>query len=124
MSAVLQIQPTWVLTDIIAAAGQPLDQAYTADDRLYLPDVSQVDADAALAAYDNAASQEAKEWSLVRVERNAKLLACDWTQLPDIQLSDTEKESWRTYRQALRDIPTTYVNAETMEDITWPSEPT
>ncbi len=63
-------------------------------------------------------------WDSVKVQRTRMLLLSDWTQLPDIQLSDTEKESWRTYRQALRDIPTTYVNAETMEDITWPSEPT
>ena len=117
MSAVLQIQPTWVLTDIIAAAGQPLDKAYTADDRLWLPDVSQVDADAALAAYDDAVSQKAKEWSLIRVERNAKLLACDWTQLPDCNLSAAMQAGWADYRQHLRDITTQALPVE------WPTEP-
>lgn len=117
MSAVLQIQPTWVLTDIIAAAGQPLDKAYTADDKLYLPDVDQVAADAALAAYDDAVSQEAKEWSLVRIERNAKLLACDWTQLPDCNLSAAMQAGWADYRQYLRDI-----TKQTLP-VAWPTEP-
>jgi hypothetical protein len=29
------------------------------------------------------------------------LAACDWTQLPD---SPADKETWATYRQALRDL--------------------
>ena len=29
----------------------------------------------------------------------------DWTQLPDVQLSEEQKESWRIYRQQLRDLP-------------------
>ena len=31
----------------------------------------------------------------------------DWTQLPDNKLSDTKKTEWQTYRQLLRDMPTT-----------------
>lgn len=41
----------------------------------------------------------------VRVERNARLRECDWTQLPDVPLEEEEKEAWRVYRQALRDLP-------------------
>jgi hypothetical protein len=42
-------------------------------------------------------------------ERDARLTACDWTQLPDvIALHDeTWLTNWRTYRQALRDLPLT-----------------
>ena len=40
---------------------------------------------------------------LLRVERDKLLSACDWTQSRDITLSnDTD---WKTYRQALRDLP-------------------
>jgi len=38
--------------------------------------------------------------------RNERLLECDWTQLPNCQLSDEKKEEWETYRQKLRDLPT------------------
>lgn len=38
----------------------------------------------------------------VRQERDRKLAASDWTQLPDVPL-DTKAE-WATYRQALRDV--------------------
>lgn len=60
---------------------------------------------------------EAK-WEEVRTERNKLLTETDWTQLPDIP---TEvKESWQTYRQALRDVPSTYSSPE---DVVWPTRP-
>lgn len=42
------------------------------------------------------------QWLAVRHERDQRLLACDWTQLPDVPLAT--KEAWAVYRQALRDI--------------------
>lgn len=42
------------------------------------------------------------EWPVVRAERDRRLLASDWTQLPDVPLAT--KEAWAVYRQALRDI--------------------
>ena len=42
-----------------------------------------------------------------REDRNAKLAKCDWTQVPDSPLSDSKKTEWQTYRQALRDMPST-----------------
>ena len=42
-----------------------------------------------------------KRWSAVRFERNKRLTASDWTQLPDVPLAT--KEAWAVYRQALRD---------------------
>ena len=117
MTAVLQIQTSWVLPDIIRAAGQDIKAAYVADSYLYLPDVSQVDADAALASYDDAASQEAKQWAIVRDQRNAMLDASDWTQMADNGMSAAVRAAWVDYRQALRDITT-----QTLP-VTWPSEP-
>jgi len=50
----------------------------------------------------------------VRKERDAKLAATDWRASSDVTMS-TE---WRTYRQALRDVPSQLPGA-----ITWPTEP-
>lgn len=57
-------------------------------------------------------------WSLVRSERDQKLSACDWTQLPDVVL--TNAEQWKAYRQELRDI----TNAPNPFDIVFPEPPT
>lgn len=53
----------------------------------------------------------------VRSERNAKLVASDWTQVAD---APVDKAAWAVYRQALRDI--------TAQDgfpwnINWPTQP-
>lgn len=61
----------------------------------------------------------AAQWDNVRDERNAKLVACDWTQLDDTPLSNTEKQSWAVYRQALRDI----TDQADPFAITWPAAP-
>lgn len=37
----------------------------------------------------------------VRSQRNEKLAACDWTQVPD---ATVDRQAWATYRQALRDL--------------------
>lgn len=58
------------------------------------------------------------QWPFIRSERDRRLLASDWTQLPDVPLST--KEAWAAYRQALRDItlqPDPF-------NITWPAAPT
>jgi hypothetical protein len=39
----------------------------------------------------------------VRANRDARLTECDWSQLADVP--NALRESWATYRQALRDIP-------------------
>ena len=67
----------------------------------------------------------AEPMRMLRVRRNNKLAETDWTQNRDITLSnDTD---WRTYRQALRDLPST---AEPQLDengqlinVTWPAKP-
>jgi hypothetical protein len=45
--------------------------------------------------------------ALARVQRDVLLSACDWTQGIDSPLSVELKEAWATYRQALRDLPST-----------------
>lgn len=39
----------------------------------------------------------------IRNVRNFKLQECDWTQLPDVQLTTEQVQAWQTYRQQLRD---------------------
>jgi len=46
-------------------------------------------------------------WRIFRAERNALLMATDWTQAIDSPLSDEQKTAWATYRQNLRDMPGT-----------------
>ena len=45
-------------------------------------------------------------WIAVRIERNNLLSESDWTQMSDSPLSDSKKTEWATYRQSLRDLPT------------------
>jgi hypothetical protein len=42
-----------------------------------------------------------------RSVRNKLLSECDWTQVPDAPLTEEKRAEWRTYRQALRDLPDT-----------------
>lgn len=56
----------------------------------------------------------------LRITRNWKLSECDWTQLPDSDLTSEKKEEWAEYRQALRDMPETEQN---IESPTWPIKP-
>ena len=59
----------------------------------------------------------------LRQIRDHRLIACDWTQMADIPMSDELSTSWRTYRQALRDLPTT-VGTPIPETVTFPDPPT
>jgi len=58
-----------------------------------------------------------------RANRNVRLQKSDWTQFPDSPLSDAKKTEWATYRQALRDIPETYSDTTSLDDIIWPTKP-
>ena len=65
--------------------------------------------------------QSAKDSAMaqLRTTRNALLLACDWTQAVDCSIP--KKTEWATYRQTLRDFPTTVSDARTTID--WPHNP-
>ena len=53
---------------------------------------------------------------VVRPMRDDLLAASDWTQTADSPLTDEKKAEWATYRQTLRDLPST-------DPIVWPTEP-
>ena len=65
-------------------------------------------------------------WARLRRDRDRKLAATDWRAMPDLTLSD----AWKTYRQALRDLPASYDDTTVQKifrsvsgDIDWPTEP-
>jgi len=59
----------------------------------------------------------------MRNQRDLKLVRCDWTQVEDSPLSDSNKALWVTYRAALRDVPANNVNITSLDDVTWPTKP-
>jgi hypothetical protein len=67
----------------------------------------------------------AEPMRLLRVERDRLLSLCDWRASSDLTLSD----SWKTYRQALRDLPASAspkLDADgnlDMSSVTFPTEP-
>lgn len=55
----------------------------------------------------------------LRNQRDEKLLKSDWTQLPNSILTTEKKVEWETYRQALRDFPSTVQ----LDSVVWPIQP-
>jgi hypothetical protein len=67
----------------------------------------------------------AEAMRLLRVERDTRIAKTDWRALSDLTLTD----AWKTYRQALRDLPASASpkldsNYELdLTSVTWPTEP-
>tara|TARA_R110000764_G_scaffold41282_5_gene92523 strand:+ start:778 stop:1170 length:393 start_codon:yes stop_codon:yes gene_type:complete len=59
----------------------------------------------------------------LRTIRGGILIGSDWTQFSDSPLTIEKKAEWATYRQALRDIPATYSDADSLDAIIWPIQP-
>lgn len=59
-------------------------------------------------------------WRRLRNKRNFILSTTDWTQLADAPLTGAEKTAWTTYRQQLRDLPTTTTSPK---EVIWPTQP-
>jgi len=93
-------------TQVNVSTGEIVQIPYTTEE--------QAEYDTKKAAWDAGAND--RKAAEVRAERNAKITACDWRVLPDVSNSDV----WKTYRQALRDIPT---QAGFPWTITWPDAP-
>ena len=72
-----------------------------------------------------------RDWTtLLRQNRSKRLTDSDWTQMPDNSLTEEQKELWRTYRQELRDLPSTITEEQYRELVRdenhelWPVPPT
>lgn len=57
----------------------------------------------------------------LRYTRNMRLMASDWTQLPDVPLTPAQVEAWRVYRQELRDYMDTVTDP--FNPPAWPVPP-
>jgi hypothetical protein len=73
-----------------------------------------------LTLVDGATDKSSPEWDELRASRDAKLLACDWTQTSDNPMAAAKKTAWATYRTALRDLPG---NTEDPSAAVWPTKP-
>ena len=61
--------------------------------------------------------EPASKWARIRLKRDQLLAASDWMANSDVTMSD----AWVTYREALRDLPSTESDPD---DIVFPTEPT
>lgn len=61
----------------------------------------------------------------IRAERDKLLVESDWTLRPEINISESKAAEWASYRQALRDFPST-ITAEMLKGesgLSWPVRP-
>lgn len=60
------------------------------------------------------------KWNIIRSVRNDLLQQCDWTQLPDVSLTNEQKLAWSQYRQMLRNVTEDFTNPD---DVIFPEAP-
>ena len=71
----------------------------------------------------SAVEQDIDFWNAIRIKRDVLLSESDWTQTADSPLTDSKKAEWVTYRQALRDVPSSNSSAGTIDAVTFPTVP-
>ena len=59
-------------------------------------------------------------WYGIKLQRNELIAETDWTQCADVPFSEEKKQEMLKYRQALRDLTTTYSDPR---DVEWPIKP-
>ena len=90
------------------------------DDKLVqLTDAEQKEFDDRNTAWENDAPN--RRMTELRRQRNILLAETDWTQNRDVTLSNDE--AWKTYRQALRDITSQTPTDDSLSNITFPTKP-
>ena len=74
--------------------------------------------------------QAAEPFKLLRKERNRRLAECDWVVTKNAEYGYNISKEWRTYRQALRDLPSITYKPELDEfgnlkinSVAWPTPP-
>ena len=112
--AILILRPgaEWILRGDDLSGLEWLDSSYTIPTETEINNkISELDA--------------AEAMRLLRLERNSRIAETDWRASSDLILSD----AWKTYRQALRDLPanstpTLDSNYELdLTSVTWPTKP-
>ena len=74
--------------------------------------------------------EAAEPFKLLREERNRRLAECDWIVTKNAEYGYNISKEWRTYRQALRDLPSITYKPELtefgslkMDSVAWPTPP-
>ena len=71
--------------------------------------------------------ENAKPMVELRRQRDAKLTATDWVVTKADETNSAVADKWKTYRQALRDLPASASpeldDDENLTNVTWPTEP-
>lgn len=107
------------LPSIAKTAGNgDVDARWVSEDRLYVNGVTQEALEAALAAYNHDAFVDNRATIALRAERDKLLAESDWTQFSDVTISN--REAWKTYRQTLRDLPASTADPKSPS---WPAKP-
>ena len=113
-SALLNLKPgaEWVLRGTEYSGLEWLDSSQTKP--------PETEVNSKISELDNA-----EPMRLLRIERNRRIALTDWRASSDLTLSN----AWKTYRQALRDLPasaTPKLNSDyelDLTSVTWPTEP-
>jgi hypothetical protein len=80
-------------------------EPYTAYETEWVKGEDLVYRETAISTVVDDAARDAAEAGKVRDERDRLLAESDWTQLADAPLTDEERATWATKRQAWRDVP-------------------
>ena len=74
--------------------------------------------------------EKEQPFKLLREERNRRLAECDWVVTKYAEYGYNIPKEWRTYRQALRDLPSITYKPELtefgslkMDSVAWPTPP-
>ena len=73
--------------------------------------------------------QNAEPMKLLRIERDQRLASCDWRVIMAKETGSNIPAAWKTYRQALRDLPASASpkldsNGDLdYSSVTWPTQP-
>ena len=73
--------------------------------------------------------EKEQPFKLLREERNRRLSECDWVVTKYAEYGYNIPKEWRTYRQALRDLPSISYRPEMdgdvlkMDSVAWPTPP-
>ena len=70
-----------------------------------------------------AAWELVQEWILIRQDRTRLLAETDWVVIKARENGGTVPAAWKTYRVALRDIPSEQSEKTKYSEITWPTQP-
>ena len=70
-----------------------------------------------------AAHDLAEEWIRIRKERTRLLAESDWVVIKARENGGQGPAAWKTYRVALRDLPSEQSAKTKYSDITWPTQP-